>query len=386
MKPWPSPINHLPSSFSDRFSKGGGKIQSSGMWKIYVGNLSSRIRERELAEAFNSFGLVRSVWVARNPPGYAFIEFNSRREADNAISALDGKHGWRVEMSKRSSGFHKSRSSSSESRCRECGSVRHRTKDCRSGAAKRSYRRSSSPHTRTGTDRHIFPGRQKRSRSPRHGNSNNDRCDLPRKRERSISSEPVCIGFSQNDQENSHADQSDVLKQHEGNTSPEQYHRRSPNDEDGSADECNVLKKRESRSPEDYPSKSPQNGQGTSQVDDRDAPRQHDHNTSPESYRSRSQTDQDSSEDECNVPRKRERKRSPEQYPDRSESDRDISHADEKRENNISPVHESSISPEPDVGTSPQNNQDGSCADELSPENVEHFSSRSPLRDSSPEY
>ncbi|ONK80117.1 uncharacterized protein A4U43_C01F14060 [Asparagus officinalis] len=90
MKPWPSPINHLPSSFSDRFSKGGGKIQSSGMWKIYVGNLSSRIRERELAEAFNSFGLVRSVWVARNPPGYAFIEFNSRREADNAISALDG--------------------------------------------------------------------------------------------------------------------------------------------------------------------------------------------------------------------------------------------------------------------------------------------------------
>lgn len=32
-----------------------------------------------------------SVWVARNPPGYAFIEFAKRREADDAISSLDGE-------------------------------------------------------------------------------------------------------------------------------------------------------------------------------------------------------------------------------------------------------------------------------------------------------
>jgi len=31
----------------------------------------------------------RSVWVARRPPGYAFLEFDDERDALDAISALD---------------------------------------------------------------------------------------------------------------------------------------------------------------------------------------------------------------------------------------------------------------------------------------------------------
>lgn len=34
--------------------------------------------------------LICSVWVARRPPGYAFIEFDDRRDALDAIRALDG--------------------------------------------------------------------------------------------------------------------------------------------------------------------------------------------------------------------------------------------------------------------------------------------------------
>lgn len=33
-----------------------------------------------------------SVWVARRPPGYAFIEFDDKRDALDAIRALDGKN------------------------------------------------------------------------------------------------------------------------------------------------------------------------------------------------------------------------------------------------------------------------------------------------------
>lgn len=296
------------------------------MWKIYVGNLDARVKERELADAFNSYGIVRSVWVARNPPGYAFIEFNSRQEADDAISALDGKHGWRVEMSKRSAGGHKSRSSSSESRCRECGSARHRTIDCRSEAEKRSHRRSSSPRSRTVSARHSSPGRHRRSRSPRHGNSYNDRSDIPRKRERSISPEEDCFRFSRNDLGNSYADECDVTKQHENSMSPDNFCDRSQNDQDDSAEECKVPRKRERNiSPELYPSRSPQNDQGTS-------------------------------------------------------------HADEEWENCKSPEHECSRSPEHEGSRSPKNNHNGSCADELSPAREEHSSSKSPLLDSSPEY
>jgi hypothetical protein len=33
---------------------------------------------------------VCSVWVARRPPGYAFIDFDDRRDAQDAIRDLDG--------------------------------------------------------------------------------------------------------------------------------------------------------------------------------------------------------------------------------------------------------------------------------------------------------
>lgn len=31
-----------------------------------------------------------SVWVARRPPGYAFIDFDDRRDAEDAIREIDG--------------------------------------------------------------------------------------------------------------------------------------------------------------------------------------------------------------------------------------------------------------------------------------------------------
>lgn len=31
-----------------------------------------------------------SVWVARRPPGYAFLDFDDQRDASDAIRALDG--------------------------------------------------------------------------------------------------------------------------------------------------------------------------------------------------------------------------------------------------------------------------------------------------------
>lgn len=44
----------------------------------------------QLEDAFNRFGRIRKVWVARRPPGFAFVEFEDARDADDAVKALDG--------------------------------------------------------------------------------------------------------------------------------------------------------------------------------------------------------------------------------------------------------------------------------------------------------
>ncbi|KAK9845828.1 hypothetical protein WJX81_003729 [Elliptochloris bilobata] len=68
--------------------------------KIYVGNLPPAISERDLEDEFIRFGTIRSVWVARKPPGFAFIEMEDPRDADDAVRKLDGFQGWRVELSR----------------------------------------------------------------------------------------------------------------------------------------------------------------------------------------------------------------------------------------------------------------------------------------------
>ncbi|KAB1204446.1 Serine/arginine-rich splicing factor RSZ22A [Morella rubra] len=59
------------------------------MTRIYVGNLDPRVTERDLEDEFRVFGVIESVWVARRPPGYAFIDFEDRRDAEDAIRELD---------------------------------------------------------------------------------------------------------------------------------------------------------------------------------------------------------------------------------------------------------------------------------------------------------
>lgn len=71
--------------------------------KVYVGNLGSSASKYEIENAFSKYGPLRNVWVARNPPGFAFVEFEDRRDAEDATHGLDGTRCCgtriRVEMS-----------------------------------------------------------------------------------------------------------------------------------------------------------------------------------------------------------------------------------------------------------------------------------------------
>ncbi|XP_053194561.1 RNA-binding protein Rsf1-like isoform X1 [Scomber japonicus] len=61
-----------------------------GESKVYVGNLGTGAGKGELERAFGYYGPLRTVWIARNPPGFAFVEFEDPRDADDAVRGLDG--------------------------------------------------------------------------------------------------------------------------------------------------------------------------------------------------------------------------------------------------------------------------------------------------------
>ncbi|XP_050408466.1 RNA-binding protein 1 isoform X3 [Patella vulgata] len=58
--------------------------------KIYVGDLGYGAAKQELEEKFAKYGPLRNVWIARKPPGFAFVEFEDPRDAEDAARGLDG--------------------------------------------------------------------------------------------------------------------------------------------------------------------------------------------------------------------------------------------------------------------------------------------------------
>lgn len=47
--------------------------------------------KREIEKAFEKFGPLIEVWVARNPPCFAFVVYKYKEDADNAIREMDGQ-------------------------------------------------------------------------------------------------------------------------------------------------------------------------------------------------------------------------------------------------------------------------------------------------------
>ena len=72
---------------------------------VFVANLPKACTDAELAEEFDSFGLVLGAFIARDPDtgvskGHALVSIAPERAAANAVAALNGKEmgGRRIEV------------------------------------------------------------------------------------------------------------------------------------------------------------------------------------------------------------------------------------------------------------------------------------------------
>ncbi|XP_065861355.1 serine/arginine-rich-splicing factor SR34-like isoform X1 [Euphorbia lathyris] len=88
---------------------------------LYVGNLPGDIREREVEDLFYKYGPIAHIdlKIPPRPPGYAFVEFEEARDAEDAIRGRDGYdfdgHRLRVELAHGGRGYPSSDRQSSHS-------------------------------------------------------------------------------------------------------------------------------------------------------------------------------------------------------------------------------------------------------------------------------
>jgi len=60
-------------------------------YRLHISPLNPRTSRRDIEKIFTKFGAINEVWMATNPPCFAFVNYKHRADADEAMQALDGK-------------------------------------------------------------------------------------------------------------------------------------------------------------------------------------------------------------------------------------------------------------------------------------------------------
>jgi len=131
--------------------------------KIFVGNVRKDVEKDEIHDVFAQYGKVLSIWVAKQPPGFAFVTYDEPESAKEAIQNLHESSQTFAESNGRGLRVEASTYAERKFQSGSGGSRQFRREDSR----RRRARRDSRGRGRDWDDRDRYDRRDDRGRGRR---------------------------------------------------------------------------------------------------------------------------------------------------------------------------------------------------------------------------
>ena len=86
------------SGSRDRNRNGGGRgdrynddRSNTDLCRVHIADLTEKVTKSDIEKSMGKFGEIEEVWMAKNPPCFAFVVFKNKEDAGDAIKEMDGR-------------------------------------------------------------------------------------------------------------------------------------------------------------------------------------------------------------------------------------------------------------------------------------------------------